>query len=269
MSLYWRFGTCISAVLIGTLSAFGQANTTRSSSADTQQESVKVEPYTGPPIFLPETEQVVAKPAIVNRETIPEKYGDGKLRIERQVAHYSDNSFAADGTYREFHPNGKPFVEGQFKDGRQIGEWKYYFDNGKPNRTAKYKDGKPDGSWEVFRADGTLLAKRGFKDGKRDGEWITYDDTGKKPRTEEHYVDGKQDGVVKIWYPDGQQKLEWNFKNGKQDGKSTNWDEKGQKILEAEYTDGKLNGTATRWFADGKKVVQQYENGKLKSETKQ
>ena len=83
-------------------------------------------------------------------------------------------------------------------------------------------------------------AKRGFKDGVRDGEWITYDDTGKKPLTEEHYVDGKQDGVWKTWYPNGKQRQQVSFKNGKRDGTSTEWDEKGQKLLEAEYADGKL-----------------------------
>ena len=133
----------------------------RSSSAkDASQESVKIEPYTGPPIFLEGADQVV-KPTIVTHETLREQYDDaGKtLRVEREVARYSDNNFAADGKYREFHPNGKPFIEGSFKSGRQAGEWTYYFDNGQVNRKATYTDGKPDGSWEIFRADGTLAAK--------------------------------------------------------------------------------------------------------------
>ena len=35
------------------------------------------------------------------------------------------------------------------------------------------------------------------------------------------------------------------------------------------WLDGKLNGTATRWFPDGRKIVQTYDAGKLKSESKQ
>ena len=69
------------------------------------QDSVKIEPYKGPPIFLDEPEKIGVAPTIVTRETIKEKLGDG--RVEREVAHYSDNSFAADGSYKEFHPNGK------------------------------------------------------------------------------------------------------------------------------------------------------------------
>jgi antitoxin component YwqK of YwqJK toxin-antitoxin module len=231
------------------------------------QDSVKIEPYKGPPIFLDEPEKIGVAPTIVTRETIKEKLGDG--RVEREVAHYSDNSFAADGSYKEFHPNGKVFIEGQFRKGKQEGEWTYYFDNGQVNRKSSYKNGKPNGSWEINRADGTLQAKRGFKDGLRDGEWMTYDDTGKKPKSEEHYIAGEPDGVWKTWYPSGQQRQQGSFKNGKRNGASVEFDEKGQKIMEAEYVDNKLNGTATRWFPDGRKVVQTYEAGKLKSESKQ
>jgi antitoxin component YwqK of YwqJK toxin-antitoxin module len=243
------------------------ADPPRGSSSNVQQESVKIEPYKGPPIFLDEPEKVAVAPTIVTKETIKEKLGDG--RVEREVAHYSDNSYGAEGSYKEFHPNDKVFIEGQYRNGRQDGEWKYYFDNGQVNRKATYKDGKPNGSWEINRADGTLQAKRGFKDGLRDGEWITYDVTGKKPISEEHYVAGAEDGVWKVFYPNGQPKMQISFKTGKRHGTTANFDEKGQKIQEEEYADGKLNGTATRWYSDGRKVVQTYEAGKLKSESKQ
>ncbi|HEX5471760.1 MAG TPA: hypothetical protein VFW73_07720, partial [Lacipirellulaceae bacterium] len=186
-------------IWVGLVAAFGCSIFAANGSAfaaesdgnsNAQQNSVKIEPYTGPPIFLPEQENVDVKPTIVNRETLREKLGDG--RVEREVAHYSDNSFAADGAYHEYYPNGKVFIEGQFRHGRQVGDWKYYFDNGQLNRKTAFNDGKLNGSWEVFRADGTLQAKRGFKDGLRDGEWISYDDSGKKPLAEEHYTAGEK-----------------------------------------------------------------------------
>ena len=75
--------------------------------------------------------------------------------------------------------------------------------------------------------------------------------------------------IWKTWYPSGQQKQQASFKNGKRNGTSIEFDDKGQKVLELEYSDDKLNGTATRWFPDGRKIVQTYEAGKLKSESKQ
>lgn len=50
--------------------------------AAADQETIKIEPYKGPPIFLPEAEQTV-KPKIVTRETIKEKYEDDKtIRVD-------------------------------------------------------------------------------------------------------------------------------------------------------------------------------------------
>jgi antitoxin component YwqK of YwqJK toxin-antitoxin module len=247
-------------------SASSRAQEKATGSGTVQQESVKIEPYLGAPIYLDEPQQVVVEPKIVGTDVVPNVLGDGK--VEREVARYSDNSFAANGFYKEYYPNGKVFIDGQFKKGRQEGEWKYYFDNGQLNRKMSYKEGKPNGSWEVFRADGTLAAKRGFKDGRRDGEWTKYDDTGKKPLTEEHYVAGAEDGVWKTWYPNGQQKQQVSFKSGKREGTATEWDDKGQKIAEAQWSDNKLNGTFTRWLPNSKTVIVQYENGKVKSEAK-
>lgn len=231
-------------------------------------ESVKIEPYTGEPIMLTEVTQV-AKPTIVAHETLKEKYEDGTIRVERDIAKYSDDNFAADGNYREYHPNGKPFIEGQFKEGRQTGDWTYYFDNGQVNRKVTYVDGKQNGSWDVFRADGTLAAKRGFKDGLRDGAWATYDATGKQQLTEEHYAAGKKDGEWKVFFPDGKIKQQASFKDDKRDGTSAEWDEKGQKLVEANYKGDKLDGAVTRFLPDGKKVVLTYKEGKFVSESKE
>jgi antitoxin component YwqK of YwqJK toxin-antitoxin module len=227
-----------------------------------------IEPYTGPPIYL-EQEKQVAPPTLVNRQTIKDEYEDGKLRSERQVARFSDNHFEADGMYREFYPDGKPFVEGTFVRGRQHGEWTYYYDNGQVNRKATYKNGQPDGAWEVFRADGTLAAKRGFSDGLRHGQWVLYDATGKKPLREETYDRGKLNGQFKLWFPSGQLRQQVGFKLGERDGMTVEWTEKGDKRAEIPYVAGKPHGTATLWLPDGRKIVQRYQEGRLVAESKE
>jgi antitoxin component YwqK of YwqJK toxin-antitoxin module len=229
--------------------------------------SVKIQPYTGPPIFLDEPEQIAA-PKIVERQKIQDKYEDtGKVRIEREVARFSDNHLEADGMYREYYPDGQLFVEGQFRRGRQQGEWTYYFENGKVNRKAVFADGKPDGTREIYRDDGTLAAKRSFRDGQREGEWIIYDKSGTKPLREEYYANGEPDGVWKVWHPNGELKQQISLKQGQRHGTSTEWAENGEKRAEVNYVDGKLHGTFTRFLPDGRKIVQQYEEGKLQSQS--
>src|SRR5687767_12351428 len=111
----WMSLVC-AAVVFGLLCT--HSGWAQESSEDAKKESVKVQPYTGPPIFLDEAEQV-AEPTVVRTETVNEKYKDGTVRIEREIAHFSDNHFEANGKYREFYPNGKLFVEGQYVRGRQ------------------------------------------------------------------------------------------------------------------------------------------------------
>lgn len=232
------------------------------------EERVKIQPYKGKPIYLPEPEQV-APPTIVTKTKQAEKYEDGKVRTERELAVYSDDHFEADGAYREYYRSGKPFVEGRYQRGRQHGEWTYWFENGTVNRKATYKNGQPDGTWEVRREDGTLAAKRSFVDGQRHGEWITFDKTGEQPVAEQHFDKGKPDGVWKLWYPNGKLRQQHAFKQGKREGVSTEWTEKGDKRAEVTYVDNQLEGPAAFWGPDGKKVAQQYKAGRLVSETKQ
>jgi antitoxin component YwqK of YwqJK toxin-antitoxin module len=232
-------------------------------------EDVEVEtitPYTGPPIFLDEAEP--PPPAqFVEKEVHTEKFEDGSVRVERELTRYSDNHREAEGFYREYYPGGQKFVEGQFRSGARQGEWTYWHPDGTTNRTVTYDKGQLDGSWETYRADGTLAAKRGFKQGIRHGEWITYDESGKQPLTEEHYVEGKPDGVWKGWYPSGQLLRQIGFDEGVRSGDAIEWDEKGNKRAELTYVDGKPHGTVSVWAAAGRKFTQQYENGKLVSQS--
>jgi len=229
-------------------------------------ESIEFKPYTGPPIFLDEPE-APPKPALVGKNVDTDKYPDGKVRLEREIAKYSDNHLEADGYYREYYPNGQKFAEGQYKSGRQEGTWTFWYDDGKVNRTVIYKNGQPDGTWEVHRADGTLAAKRSYKNGKRDGTWTIFDDAGKQPLREEIYKDGVVDGTWKVWFPSGQLKTQIGFKDGKREGPSIEWDEKGTKRGEINYSEDKPHGKAMLIGADGRKVEREFDHGKLVKES--
>jgi antitoxin component YwqK of YwqJK toxin-antitoxin module len=253
----------IAVLVLGGFSS-GPVMAADSDSAQTPK-STDIVPYDGPTIYLDEPEP--PPPAtFVERQVVKNEYPDEKIRWERQVARYSDNSFVADGFYREYHPNGQLFVEGNYKDGRQEGSWTYWYEDGTQNRQVTYKNGKPDGSWESYRADGTLAAVRSFKDGRRDGGWIVYDETGNQPLREQHYVEGKPDGVWKQWFPSGQLHRQITLKDGVREGPGNEWREDGSKAVEMNYVKGRPHGSATLWSTDGRKFSQQYENGRLISE---
>lgn len=236
--------------------------------ADDRAESVTIEPYTGPPLFLDEHD---APPTatFVGKVVDTQKYADGKVRTEREIAKYSDNRLVAEGFYREYYPNGEKFAEGQYEQGRQTGKWTYYHDNGTVARTVNYVQGQPDGQLELHNPEGAVIAKREYKSGKRDGTWVIYDQEGKQPLREEVYANGLASGTWKVWFPNGQLQTEMNFREGKREGPTVIFDDKGTKRAEVNYKDNALDGTATLWGLDGRQVTQQYENGKIVGEKRE
>ena len=36
-----------------------------------------------------------------------------------------------DGIFTHYHPDGKVQISGKYKNGKQVGDWKYYDENGK------------------------------------------------------------------------------------------------------------------------------------------
>ena len=78
-------------------------------------DAATIQRYTGPPILLDEPEP--APPAsLVEKRVDKDEFANGKLRYEREIARYSDDSFVSDGFYHEFYPSGEKFVEGQYKE---------------------------------------------------------------------------------------------------------------------------------------------------------
>jgi antitoxin component YwqK of YwqJK toxin-antitoxin module len=268
-ALCCTFLTATAVMLTSDERATGQTESAKSS------KRVTIAPYTGEPIFLDE-KQVSATPSISRRQPLTDKYPDGKTRVERQIAIYSDDRAdtdgyihrESDGFYREFYPNGQKFIDGSYRQGRQHGEWSYFFDNGQLQRKVTFQEGRLHGQWDRFRADGTLAAKHAYEDGVRHGIWQTYDETGKQLLQEEPYARGKLNGTLKAWYANGKPKLQVEIKDGVRNGRSQQWEENGKMQADVTYLDGKLNGTATINRADGTTLVQEYKNGLLVSETK-
>ena len=51
-------------------------------------------------------------------------------------------AYLNDGRYREWHPNGKLLVEGEYKMGKKHGKWREWDLDGKPGSEHWYEDGK-------------------------------------------------------------------------------------------------------------------------------
>jgi antitoxin component YwqK of YwqJK toxin-antitoxin module len=225
-------------------------------------ESIQIEAYTGPPIFLDEQE-APPPPTEVESRTVSEKYPESdQVRFERGVVKYSDDTVRSDGPAKEFYKDGTPYYEGQYKAGFPTGEWVYYHPNGKVAKKVTYVEGLPDGEVRSFTPDEKPIAIRVYKAGKRTGEWITFGPDGQTKSRLETYVDGLAEGPWVVYYTDGKVRQESSFKAGKIDGVAREYSSDGTKRAEAEFKDGLRDGKTTTWQSDGKVIERVFQAGR-------
>jgi antitoxin component YwqK of YwqJK toxin-antitoxin module len=187
---------------------------------------------------------------------------------------------------------GNKFGEGNYKNGKQDGEWVYYQGKGKLKGKGKFING-----------DGTDIGKSGVPKDGRDGLWIFYFENGNK-ESEGNYKDGILEGQRKIYFSNGKLKengiyvndkasghfvfnhengyvwTEVDYKEDKKMGLEIVYDEEGKKIKESYLTNDVKNGVEKEYYDDGKlktegyfkmgknhgKVKKFYESGKLEIE---
>ena len=77
-----------------------------------------------------------------------------------------------------FHPNGKKYIEGNYKNGLREGYWASWYEDGTLWSEGEFRDGESHGKRTVFHPNGTLYYEGRFEKGKRVGLWKFYDENG-------------------------------------------------------------------------------------------
>ena len=171
-------------------------------------------------------------------------------------------------------------VEGERKDGRQVGKVKIKFENGhtyfgslnanglqhdgQGNLTyanggkyvGEFSNGVKHGQGNLTYANGEKYVGK-WKDNKRDGEGALTLASGTKYVGE--WKNGKQDGKGTLTGADGY-KYAGDWKDGKKNGRGTETIADGLKF-EGEWRDGKKNGQGTQTFANGDKAEGEWKDG--------
>jgi antitoxin component YwqK of YwqJK toxin-antitoxin module len=185
-----------------------------------------------------------------------------------------------DGPWKDFYPDGSLKAEGNYDNGKQVGEWKYYHANGTIEQAGKFsKQGKFQGTWKWFFDNGQLLKEEKYLNGVRDGLSTEYDETGKVIE-EGEFVAGNEDGpwfeltgdcFIRGSYRDGLRNGMWYnfyldfngvitdslcyFKGGfiedNPDGKHTYYWENGKVKDEGIYVNGRKEGEWYKYNFDG------------------
>ncbi len=170
------------------------------------------------------------------------------------------------GVWKKYYPNKRIRYSGQFKDGKEIGIFKFYDISTSKNPTIIKKFNIDNDSVFVqFFKSKAILESEGYMIGKnRVGKWKYFFADG-KILSEENYKNGLLDGKFINFYPNGKTVEKSFYKNGLKNGVSEKYSSAGVLIESVEYINDKENGKAKYFdlkgnlkesgiYKDGKRV---------------
>lgn len=106
-----------------------------------------------------------------------EKYTDGKVKSEKTFKDTDGEKELMKEVH--YHPNGKKYIEGNYKDNKRDGYWASWYDNGQLWSEGEFREGLSEGKRTVYHPNGKIYYEGTFKAGERVGMWKFYDENGK------------------------------------------------------------------------------------------
>lgn len=168
------------------------------------------------------------------------------------------------GIWRKYYENQKIRYEGEFKNGKEIGVFKFYDASSSqhPIIIKTFTRNTDSVKVEFFSIQGILQSKGFFIEKNRVGKWHYFFKDG-KIMSEEFYSQGKLQGKLINYYPNGKATEITEYQNGLKHGISQKYSSDGILIEEVTFEKGVLNGLAKYFELNGNlKEKGIYKNGK-------
>ena len=163
------------------------------------------------------------------KEIIRERFPNGAVRIEREVAQDAEDNYLNHGNWQMWDAHGNRVAKGQYRNGKRHGSW-----------TSWRLDDKSSLLSDTPLTDFTapLISQANFQDGNLHGDWIIYDAKQRKI-CQFSFENGKRDGQWTWWYPTGRKQREATYENGDVEGEVFQWNTASQLVAKSTYTEGR------------------------------
>ena len=180
-------------------------------------------------------------------ETVTDRFANGTVRAERQVALNADKNYVNHGSYVQYDDSGAIVVRGHYRMGKMDGTWSRQFS---PSEEKIFVSALPGG------VKGLLVAEATFdENGALHGAWAikTQD---QKQLAEWHFEHGIRHGTSTWWHANGQKQAELNYANGQPVGELVEWDDNGKQTHSLQFVDGRMVTRVVKWYSPGKKAYE-------------
>ena len=167
------------------------------------------------------------------------------------------------GTWRSFYPNGQLRYEGQFKNDKCKGTFKYYDEQGNLKATNEFDKSGEKALNKTYAPNGRMIATGYYQNQKKEGEWKYFDEASGQLRLVEDNKEGKVHGWSKLYNPNnGVLAEETQYVEGQPEGQCRKYSDTGTLLMECLYHKGRLEGpTKTYYPSTALKEEGQYANG--------
>jgi antitoxin component YwqK of YwqJK toxin-antitoxin module len=152
--------------------------------------------------------------------------------------------------------------EGEFKDDKPVGTFKYYYPNDSVRAIMTFKqNGKVAYARLFHQTTGKRMGEGKYIQELKDSVWTYYDESGKL-LSKDNYVNGKKHGMSYVYLPDGRLAEERNYKTDLQHGPFKQYLDGKRLRGQGNYVNGQLDGKATYYYPNGVEVAAGfYKNG--------
>lgn len=167
-----------------------------------------------------------------------------------------DSQGRKQGTWKIAYPHSNIFkYEGQFKDGKPIGQFIYYYESGRLQSVVNFKaDGKTAYNVMYHESSGRVMAKGKYYEQKKDSVWVYFDNVGNL-KSQENYKNGVLDGQQILYYEpyNGKYRVARSqyYKNGVKHGQYKEYYPNTKLKAEGNYVDGNFDGVVKFYYGNG------------------
>ena len=116
------------------------------------------------PVYMEPAPRGMTRFFFDDRYYLTDKHCEFK-QVER-LARYLIAEQVSDGDFTDFGPDGKPVLEGTYRNGRKNGTFKAYHPTGKLKWTARFEEDLPTDVWNYYYPDGRPLMEVAFENNR-------------------------------------------------------------------------------------------------------
>lgn len=160
------------------------------------------------------------------------------------------------GLWQKQQPNGRFLYEGNFKDGKPVGEWKRYHEGGQLKAKIQYQTDSDSAFTQLFDEWGKKVAEGNYLDEKKAGWWNYFSEN--KKVSDEFFENGLKSGPSHKFYETGEvwEKTDWLY--GKQEGNYEVFFKTGEPFFRCKMSNNQRNGLCLTYFQNGKVELEAY-----------